>query len=608
MRRLPSVLVLAVLLAGVLSAPAPAAYFPGDAIDGPSGDVRALGDVDLARDGSGALAYVKADGGVDHVYVARFEHGLLQPPERIDITLPGPSSQPVLGASDSGRLAVAFVNSGTVYGVVRPSGLPFSPPVPLGPGLDPSVDLSINGTAYASYTSNGDVRIARLDRRSNAWIGLVSPVDVDPAREAGVGGGRSRVAISADGIGVVTWGEAGHVFARKMFNAGLSNAPQDLTPPDFAGRVATVSDLPDIDAEDDSSYAWVVFRQTFADGGSRILARRQRGTQFDPPVALDTGDEPVRDPRIDLNGRGLGLATMAGASTGQPMTALIDVRDAFGLGSRLLTPSVAGPAAVPSISENNSAVVAAVLAGAGPASVAVRPYVDGKPEAPLLLSRPELGVVAPERGFDVASDRAGGVLFAWVQGGDADRKIVTAYYDRPPATFLGYTSQRCCGGVAPSLRWQESFNLWGPLRYELLIDNKLVGQTAGNTLALPGPLAGGTHTWQVRAIDVRGQATRSKTRLLRIDARKPLLAIGYKRRKRVVTMSVRGRDDSRTSSLVSGMKEVKVAWGDNGIASVARSRLKVTHRYRRGGTYTITVTGRDKVGNVAVDSRVVRMG
>jgi hypothetical protein len=608
MRRLPSVLVLAVLIAGVLSAPAPAVYFPGDTIDGPSGDVRALGDVDLARDGSGALAYVKADGGVDHVYVSRFEKGLLQPPERIDVTLAGASSQPVVGASDNGRLAVAFVNSGTVYGVVRASGLPFSPPVPLGPGVDPSVDLSINGTAYASYTSAGDVRIGRLDRRSNAWIGLVSPVDVDPAREAGVGSGRSRVAISADGIGVVTWGEGGHVFARKMFNAGLSNAPQDLTPPDFGGRVSTVSDLPDVDAEDDSSYAWVVFRQTFADGGSRILARRQRGTQFDPPVALDTGDEAVRDPRIDLNGRGLGLATMAGASSGQPMTALIDVRDVFGLGSRLLSPSVAGPAAVPSISENNSAVVAAVLAGAGPASVAVRPYVDGKPGTPLLLSRPELGVVTPELGFDAASDRAGGVLFAWVQGGATDRRIVAGYFDRPPATFLGYTSQRCCRGVAPSLRWQESFNLWGPLRYEVMIDNTLVGQTAGNTLVLPGPLAGGTHRWQVRAIDVRGQATRSKTRLLRIDARKPLLSIGYKRKKRVVTMSVRGRDDSRASTLVSGMREVDVAWGDDSIASAGVSRVKATHRYRRGGSYTITVTARDKVGNVTVNHRTVRMG
>ena len=88
-----------------------------------------------------------------------------------------------------------------------------------------------------------------------------------------MGSGRSRVAISADGVGVVTWGD---VYARKMFGGGLSNAPQDLTPADFGGRVAGVSELPEIDAEDDSSYAWVVFRQTFADGGTRILARRQR--------------------------------------------------------------------------------------------------------------------------------------------------------------------------------------------------------------------------------------------------------------------------------------------------------------------------------------------
>src|SRR5204862_1241273 len=183
--------------------------------------------------------------------------------------LPGASSQPVVGASDNGRLAIVFVNAGTVYGVVRPAtGQPYGQPVPLGPGSDPSVDLSINGTAFASFTSAGDVRIVRLDRRANTWTGLAQPADVDPARAAGIGTGRSMVAISADGIGIVTWGEAGHVFARKMFNTGISNAPQDLTPPDVGGRVATVSDLPYVDAEDDSSYAWVVFRQTFADGGS----------------------------------------------------------------------------------------------------------------------------------------------------------------------------------------------------------------------------------------------------------------------------------------------------------------------------------------------------
>ena len=83
-----------------------------------------------------------------------------------------------------------------------------------------------------------------------------------------------------------------------MFGEALSTAPQDLTPASFDGRVSLLSDLPAIDAEDDSSYAWVVFRQSFADGGSRILARRQRGTEFDPPVAIDEpGGEPVAAPR-----------------------------------------------------------------------------------------------------------------------------------------------------------------------------------------------------------------------------------------------------------------------------------------------------------------------
>ena len=205
------------------------------------------------------------------------------------------------------------------------------------------------------------------------------------------------------------WGEAGHVFARKMFNAGLSNAPQDLTPADFGGRAATTSEAPDIDAEDDSSYAWAVFRQNFADGGSRVLARRQRGTQFDPPVAVDAGDESVRDPRVDLNGRGQGLATTAGVSTGQPLAALIDKRDVFGPagGSSARARRPGGRAR----DLREQQLVVGGGAGRGrPAVRAVRPFDDGRPGRDCTLSRPEFGPVVPELGFDAASDRAGGVV------------------------------------------------------------------------------------------------------------------------------------------------------------------------------------------------------
>ena len=308
--------------------------------------------------------------------MARFADGAFQAAEPLDSGLPGASSQPVVGAADAGRLVVVFVNAGTVYGVVRPSGGAWSAPTPLGGGLNPAVDLSINGTAFASFTAEGDVRVARLDRRVNAWTLLPEAADVDPAKAAGVGGGRSRVAISADGVGVVTWGEGGHVYARKMFGAGLSNAPQDLTPADFEGRVAGASDLPEIDAEDDSSYAWVVFRQTFADGGTRILARRQRGTSFDDPVAVDeAGGEPTAGPRIDLNGRGVAVATTSGTQSGQPMWAVTD-RDLFGTGGRLFVPSAIAPAVVPAvvpaIGENNDGLIGAVLGAAGEAPVRAR--------------------------------------------------------------------------------------------------------------------------------------------------------------------------------------------------------------------------------------------
>ena len=395
------------------------AFFAGDAIDGPSPDIRSLGDLDLARDGTGALTYVKRIDGVDHVVAARFEGGVFQAPEP---TRRGAcrararsrsSAPPTAGGSSSCSPAAA--SSTASCGPPARAGRSRRRS---GAGSDPAVDLSINGTAYASFTSAQDVRVARLDRRTNAWGLIEQPADADPARAAGVGAGRSRVAISADGVGVVTWGEAGHVYARKMFGAGLSTAPQDLTPASFEDRVAAVSDLPVIDAEDDSSYAWVAFRQRFADGGTRILARRQRGTSFDPPVAVDEpGGEPVAEPRIDLNGRGVAVAATTGTQTGQAMMAITD-RDVFGAGGRLFAPSVVAPSVVPAIAENNDGLIGAVLGVAGESPyVRVRTIDDRKLGPEQVLSRPELGSVVPQLGFDVATDRASGAIVAWVQGG-----------------------------------------------------------------------------------------------------------------------------------------------------------------------------------------------
>lgn len=605
MRR--TIILTSLLAALAAAAPAQAGIFPGTPVDGPSADIRALGDVDVARGGTGAIAWVKGAEGADRAFVARFAGGVFQPAERIDLGLNTSSSQPVVGAADEGRLAAAFASGGIVYGSVRPAGQGWSAPTALGAGSDPDVDLSINGTAYVSFTSAGDVRVARLDRRTNSWGTIVQPADLIPARAAGVGGARSRVAIAADGVGVVTWGEGGHVYARKMFGTKLSNAPQDLTPPAFQDRVSLLSELPEVDAEFDSSYAWVVFRQHFTDGGSRILARRQRGTAFDAPVAIDAGGESAGAPRIDLNGRGVGIATTYGAVTGQPMAAQLQ-RDQFGAGARLFTPFIAAPAAVPTMSDNEHGAVMAVSGSPGqPSSVRVLASEEGKPVADALLSPPQFGAVTPQLGFDAAVDRAGGFIGAWVQSGADGRRIVAGYIDREPGTFRGHTTQSCCKTPLPRLSWAESFNLWGPLRYQVSIDGTLVGETTERELQLDKPLDGPTHRWQVQAVDVRGQTRRSRTRLLRIDDQGPLISTRYKREKRVVTLSVRARDPNRSGHRASGVQRVVVSWGDSTKAGRGRSRVRTKHRYRRTGTFKLRIKATDKAGNERTQTRTVRI-
>lgn len=608
MRR-PLLLTVLFALAILPAAPAQAGFFAGDAIDGPSADIRALGDLDLARDGTGALAYVKRVDGADHVFASRFEGGVFQPPERLDAPLGTASSQPVVGAAAGGRLVVVFVSGGAVHGVARVPGGDWSAPAALGPGSDPAVDLSINGTAYTSFTAGGDVRVARLDRRSNAWGLVEQPADVDPARAAGGAGGRSRVAISADGVGVVTWGEAGRVYARKMFGGVLSSAPQDLTPATFEDRVAVASDLPDIDAEDDSSYAWVVFRQRFADGGTRILARRQRGTSFDAPVAVDAaGGESTSGPRIDLNGRGVAIATTSGAESGQPMWAATD-RDLFGAGGRLFVPSAVAPAAVvPAIAENNDGLIGAVLGAAGePPYVRVQTIDDRKLGPDRTLSRPELGAVAPGLGFDVAADRASGAVVAWVQGGAEDRRVVAGYLDRPPGFFAGYTSQRCCQPALARLSWQPSFNLWGAVRYVVVVDGKPVGETTETSLQLSAPLTAGTHRWQVHAFDARGQGKRTRSRTMRVDADAPSLVVGYARKGRVVTLSVRARESGVVGRTATGVRSIVVSWGDRTKGARGTKSVRVSHRYQRGGSYPLQITASDRAGNQRTSRRTVRV-
>jgi hypothetical protein len=610
-------------LALAWTAPAAADFFPGETLDGPSGDVVGVGDVDVARDGTGAVVWVKKDGGTSHIFLSRLVDGVFRGPERVDAGLDAAASQPVVAASDGGRLAIAFVSGGTLFAtVLRNSGEGFSTLQALANGAtNPSIDMSINGAAYVSFTgpggSNLDVRAAHLDREATSFNVLDSSLDVDPSRAAGDGAAkRSRVVVAADGTGLVTWGEDGgdgrtHVMARRVFGLNVSSLPQDITLDSLNGKPGGDADSPDVDIEDDSSFAWVVFRQTFAEGPatltsgptarSRTVARRLVGSQFEAPVAIDGLPAGVTEgadsPRIDLNGTGQGLAVSATQASHQVFSSALNL-DIFGDPQQVTTAANTATAMpLPTVSQSGDGVVAWLQAGAPTQATVVhgRQVFDGIPSTEAELSDPGLGGVDGSLGFDSSADRAGDTVVAFVQGSGDDRRIMAATYDRPPTAFVGTTTSKP-RAASPVLKWGGTLELWG-LTYRVEVDGIAVGTSTTNSLKIPKQ-KGGLHRWRVVAIDRHGQQTPSTTRILRIDGGAPRLKVSIAGRKRhgsAIRIVVRASD--RKGKYATGMKGTRIDFGDRSKASGQR---RAVHVYRQPGTYTLVVTATDKAGNQTV--------
>ncbi|MDX6729442.1 MAG: hypothetical protein QOK49_4247 [Baekduia sp.] len=594
-----------------------AAFFAGEAIDGPSADIRSVGDLDIARDGTGAVTYVKRDAGIDHIFVSRLVDGTYQPPERVDAGIDAPGSQPVVAASDGGRLVVVFIAGGSSFAAVRASGATgWGAPQLLASGAsDPSVDMSFNGAAYATYAVGGSVFAARMDRTAAGFAGIPSPLNADPTHAAGAGDARARVAIAADGTGVATWGEAGHVYARRLFGTNISTAVQDLTLPELEGHAGGVADVPSVDIEDDSSFAWVTFRQRFADGAgqtARAIGVRLRGSRTEPPVVFDGlgwGGQGAETPRIDLNGKGEGVAT-AGTTGGGALAGILKT-DALNVGTGV---GGSGSPAQPvgAIAETTDRVVGWLSNGDGTVHGV---FYDDKPGTKVVpgpgpdtaLTNPDLGVVDPAGGFDVAADRTGDFSLVFVQGAADQRRLVAAAWDRLPGAFQITTSSRVWRNVVTSpLAWGTALDLWGPLTYNVLVDGKPVAQTNTTKAQLPvGAVSEGLHTWRVVATDRRGQTATTTVKPLKVDTVAPTLSFSVKRHGRVGTVKATAADALPPSGKAAGIKLVRIDWGDRSGFTDART---ASHRYNKSGTFTVRVSATDKAGNVAVVQRSVHIG
>ena len=119
-----------------------------------------------------------------------------------------------------------------------------------------------------------------------------------------------------------------HVFGRRITGMNLSTVPQDLN---AAGDGN--ADSPDIDIENDGSYAWIVFRQDIG-GVSRTLGRRLRRLAVRGAGVHRRRASPSADPKVDMNGVGQGYAVAQTAGGAQVFGSWLD-HDHFQPGVRL---------------------------------------------------------------------------------------------------------------------------------------------------------------------------------------------------------------------------------------------------------------------------------
>jgi hypothetical protein len=619
--RLALIVTFAAALLGPV-ATANAVFVAGESIDGPSADIRSLGDLDVARDGGGAIAYVRRDGGVDHVFVSRLVSGAWQAPERVDVGLPGAAAQPVVAASDGGRVVVVYTSGGALFASVRADGAAAwsAPQLLAGWAVNPSVDMSINGTAYATFTSGGNVLAVRLERKATAFSGIDAPIDVDPPADAGNGAARSRVAISADATAVVVWGESGHVYARRLYRSSISTTPVDLSLPDLGvGHAGLGADLPWVAIEDDSSFAWIVFRQAFADGAGQTthaIARRLRGSRLEGPVVLDPlgwGGQSAEGPQVAINGKGVGIATV-GTTGGSALAGVIKddiLNGAIPIGGDRSPTQPAG-----AVTESGARAVGWINPGEGTVHGAIyddNPAVRSVPFPTLdtVLSNNTFGLVDATAGFDMAADRTGDIAYAFIQGSGDSRRLVTSAFDRPPGSIFGHTSSRRWHNVyRDAVSWSSAPDLWGPITYTLYIDGKpltLAGkpvQTTKPSLVLPaGSVPEGVHRWRVMATDRRGQSVTTVVKPLRIDTVAPRVKVKVDRSGRTVKVTAKVSDVLPPSGRASGVDSARIAFGDGAIIE----HRSATHTYRRDGSFTIKVTGTDHAGNATVVERKLKV-
>ncbi|MFZ1995295.1 MAG: hypothetical protein WAU75_14370, partial [Solirubrobacteraceae bacterium] len=595
---------------------------PNDAlIDGPSPDIRSLNGMSIARDGTGAVVYTKTVAGVAHVFVSRLGAGVFQPPVQVDAGLVGPSSQPVVAAGQTGLVLVAFINAGTLYvAQAATSATPLSGPVALvGGAANPSLSLTNFGKAYLAFTATGgagggDVRAAYYFQ--GQWSMESSPLDASAGDAAGTGTGRPEVAASGDGVGIVAWGEAGHIYTRRVIATTPSTVVEQADPSAFAGWSETSATEPSIASGGDSTYAAVTFQESLTNGSasqSRVLLSRLHGGSYDGTSPADGanpgGPEGADQPQAAVTEYGTGFVTSETSRSHQLYATMLGGSESRGQTERVDSlPNSSAPDAVPA----NAGLISSFIAWqqtpgvAGTPEIRLRYASDGANLGPeQVVSTPSLGATDADHGLAAAGDVAGDAAAAWVQGSGASTSIVAAQLFQAPGGFVASYGFRYVTTAIPLLRWSTASELWGAPTYAVRIDGVPVGQTTATQMVAPAPLTNGRHVYQLSVVNLAGVTTNAPAATLFVDTVPPRATW-----KLSGTSIVRTREHLRVTysdppptglptSAASGVSTVYVKWGDGSPATRIR-RTAASHVYERIRSYAVTITITDRAGNRTV--------
>lgn len=587
-----------------------------------------LGGLAIARDGTGGIVFLEDLGGLEHVFASRLIGGVLEPATQLDAGLLTASAQPVITGTNGGILQVAFINAGNLYVTgTASSSAGWSAPQALAPGASgPAIAMSTYGEAYLAFTEaeggGDDVDVEYFD--GSSWT-PASPeaMNVTDDDAAGVGAQRASVAAAGDGVGIVAWGENGHVYSRRVWGTMTSVESEQLDPATYAGWAEQTADSPEVGVGGDSSYPDIAFREELASGArtqSRVLLARLIAEDTEPATAIDGLSTPSSlagvQPGLAMNEYGRGFATAATEPSDSIEATPLAASGVPGLAAMVGTGlDGALPDAVPAAAGLTSTLIAWQQATAPDAGeIAVRYAQDGTDLGPTeVVSSTTGGSTEADDGLAAGGDGAGDAAVAWVQNDDGLETVDASQLYQPPGqpsplSTLVYTSN-----PHPTLAWSGARESWGPISYAVSLDGGALGQTSGLAFPVAATLIDGPHVWQVRVTNPAGLTSASAQATVFVDTQPPRLRVllsGIARAGRQVAMRISYVDPpnpSEPGAQASGIAGVTVSWGRRAapaspaVSSSGASTL--THVFTRPGLYLVAVTATDRAGNAA---RIVR--